>query len=121
MSEDAAEKFLEHPEDFMLFRGERPDNQTGLHFTTDEKWSKNFGTVVRAGRLPTGSKIKLLEETDKKDAFERGIFSEQELWDSIFEQGYDAILGHDAMNRHMLDIIVNPKHLSRFQIKRTVK
>jgi len=118
MSEDTIEEFLKRPENFILFRGERPDNQGGLHFTNDEEWAKSFGATILAGRLPLRSKIKLLTEADMSIALTGGIYSEQGLWDSIFEQGYDAIAGHDSMRAHLLDIIVHPKHLGKFEIRR---
>jgi hypothetical protein len=114
--QDMTERFLANPESFSLFRAENAANTGGLHFALDKEWVKNFGSDIRTGTLPAGSKIRLLAEADLKQAFEQGLFSEQELWDSIFDQGYDAILGHDAMNSHMLDVIVNSKHLERFKL-----
>ncbi|MDP2816515.1 MAG: hypothetical protein Q8O19_07535 [Rectinemataceae bacterium] len=116
---EVVEKFIEHPEDFLLFRGERSDNRGGLHFTNDEEWANYFGTAIRTGKLPAGSKIKVLAEVDMSDALAREIYSEQGLWDSIFEQGYDAILGYDSMRPHLLDVIVHPKHLERFEIRQS--
>lgn len=118
MNDEMAAKFLERPQDFMLFRGERPDNQGGLHFTNDREWAGSFGEIILAGSLPAGCKIKLLAETDMSDALVRGVYTEQNLWSSIFEEGYDAILGHDAMRPSFLDVIVHPKHLGRFRVKK---
>lgn len=113
---DIAERFLANPASFQLFRAENATNVGGLHFALNKEWVKNFGTEIYAGFLPAGSRIKLLAEVDMEEAFEQGLVSEQALWDSIFNEGYDAILGHDAMNSKMLDIIVNPKLLHRFEV-----
>jgi hypothetical protein len=113
---EIAERFLAKPESFPLFRAENATNKGGLHFALNKEWVQNFGANIHTGTLPAGSKIRLLAEIDLKEAFEQGVVSEQELWDSLFKQGYDAILGHDAMNSQVLDVIVNPKHLERFKL-----
>lgn len=116
MSDDAAERFLNHPEDFVLFRGERPDNQGGLHFTNEKEWALNFGKNILMGCLPAKSKIRILTEADMDAVIVHGIYGEQGLWDSLFEQGYDAILGHEPMRPRFLDVVVHPKHLGRFKM-----
>ena len=103
------------PASVPLFRGERRDDN-GLHFSTDEAWARTFGPNMRTGTLPVGSRVWLLTERDFSDAFERGLLSERALWDKMFADGYDAIVGHDAMNHRMLDVIVNPKHHARFPL-----
>jgi hypothetical protein len=113
---ELAEQFLANPAAFQLFRAENATNIGGLHFSTDKEWVKNFGSEIHIGTLPAGCKIKLLAEVDMEKAFQEGLVSEQSLWESIFNEGYDAILGHDAMNSRVLDIIVNPKLLHRFEV-----
>ena len=110
-------KFVSKPESFLLYRGERETNQGGLHFTTDKSWAERFGANLIEGTMPVDSKIKLITPEDMENAFHHGVLSEQLLWDSIFAQGYDAILGTDAMNSEVLDVVVNPKHLRRFTRK----
>ncbi len=114
--EEMVKKFISNPEDFILFRGENKINQGGLHFTTDEVWAKNFGDRLLVGKLPVGSRVKLLTQEDFTKSYESGLKSEKELWNSIFESGWDAIIGVDSMNNEVLDIIINPKHLGNFSI-----
>jgi hypothetical protein len=109
-------RFLAHPETVFLYRGENKVNQNGLHFTTDKEWAKNFGANIFRGRLPAKSKIKVLTIEDFEKAFVQGIGAEMPLWNSIFEQGYDAILGTDIMSDKQIDVIVNPKHLVNFKL-----
>ncbi|MCX6717531.1 MAG: hypothetical protein NTU76_02555 [Candidatus Taylorbacteria bacterium] len=110
------QKFISNPETFTLFRGEDQSNQNGLHFTTDEVWARKFGGSTLSGRLPADSKIKLLAGEDFEEGYKLGIASEGPLWDLIFKNGYDAIIGHDSMDCNMLDVIVNPKHLKLFKL-----
>jgi len=110
------QKFISNPESFTLFRGENQTNQGGLHFTTDKDWASKFGENILEGKLPKDSKIKLIKNSDFEEGFKANILSEQQLWDSIFEKGYDAIVGYDPMNSDMLDIIINPKHLELFKV-----
>ena len=114
--EEAVKKFISNPESFTLFRGENKVNKGGLHFTLDEKWARNFGDEILTLKLPVGSKIKVLKKEDFEEGYKSGIVSEASLWDSIFKNNFDAIVGHDAMNGDMLDVIVNPKHLKAFRI-----
>lgn len=116
---ETATRFIENPESISLFRGERVSNLGGLHFTDNEEWAGCFGTTILTGKLPSGSRIRLLVETDMATALANGIYSEQGLWDVFFAQGYDAILGYDSMRPKFLDVIVHPKHLERFAIKRS--
>jgi len=108
------QRFISNPESFILFRGESDENKGGLHFTTDEKWAKNFGNKIITGKLPADSKIKLITEKDFKEGYELGILSEELFWKFIFDKGYDAIVGYDVMNSTKLDVIINPKHLKLF-------
>ena len=50
-----------------------------------------------------------------EEAYKRGDTSERSVWDSIFNEGYDAIIGTDSMNSSKIDIIINPKHLGNFK------
>jgi hypothetical protein len=109
------EKFILNPENFVLFRGEKEANKGGLHFALDKGWAKNFGDNILEGNLPAGSKIKSITKTDLDKAFSLGLTSEQPVWNLIFLEGYDAILGTDFMDSNKLDVIVNPKHLERFK------
>ncbi|MFA7301846.1 MAG: hypothetical protein WC069_06070 [Candidatus Shapirobacteria bacterium] len=115
INNEGIQRFISNPESFILFRGESDENQGGIHFTTDAEWAKNFGNKILTGKLPADSKIKLITEKDFKEGYELGILSEKLLWDFIFNKGYDAIVGHDAMNSNKLDVIVNPKHLGLFK------
>ena len=108
-------RFLDHPETVFLYRGEGVTNKQGLHFTADKEWAKNFGANIFRGRLPAKSKIKVLTIEDFEKALVQGIGAEMPLWNSIFEEGYDAILGTDVMSDKQIDVIVNPKHLSNFK------
>ena len=110
-----AQKFISNPEAFPLYRGENETNQGGLHFTTDRDWARNFGETILSGRLPARCKFKLISEDDFEFAFNAGIFSEGKLWNLLFSEGYDAIIGHDPMNSNALDVVVNPVHLDRFK------
>jgi len=110
------QKFISNPEVFTLFRGENQTNQGGLHFTTDKDWASKFGDKILEGKLPKDSKIKLITNSDFEEGLKLNILSEKQLWESIFEKGYDAIIGHDPMNSDMLDIIINPKHLELFKV-----
>ena len=111
-----AEKFILNPEKFLLFRGEQQFNHGGQHFTTDKEWAKNFGDKILEGQLPIGSKVRLITGTDFADGFKQGFGKEWLLWNFIFSnEECDALIGHDAMNCRILDVIVNPKHLKNFK------
>ncbi len=110
---DTIEKFTSNPENFVLFRGETTENKGGLHFALDKGWAQNFGDTIIKLTLPAGSKIKLLKETDFREAYNLGFTSEQSCWDWIFLQGYDAIIGTEPMNSNKLDVIINPKYLKK--------
>lgn len=111
----AAQTFTREPQSFTLFRGENAANKGGLHFYLESAPTKTFGKDMISGTLPKGSKIKILSAVDKQAGIAQGIYEEKGLWDMLFKQGYDAVVGADAMNSKMLDIIVNPKHLGRFK------
>ena len=116
MINDDIKIFFSKPENVLLFRGEGPSNRGGLHFTPDENWAKQFSQVaIIKGYLPANSKIKLISETDFETGFKLGISSEYALWDFFFAQGYDAIVGHDAMNSRIMDVVIHPKHLHNFK------
>jgi len=107
--------FISHPGAHLLFRGENAANQNGLHFTTNREWAKQFGDNILEGKLPRGSTVRLITVKDIEDAMRNGIESEEKLWAFLFAEGCDAVVGYDAMNSHVLDVIVNPKHLRRFK------
>jgi len=109
-------RFLANPETIFLYRGEGTANKQGLHFTADKEWAKNFGKNIFRGRLPAKCKIKVLTIEDFEQALVKGIGAEMPLWNSIFEEGYDAILGTDVMSDKQIDVIVNPKHLGNFKL-----
>lgn len=109
-----AEAFIANPEAFILYRGENMRNRGGLHFTTDKKWSRNFGEILLCGNLPAGAKIKLITHEDFEMAFRKGITSDHAFYESVFIDGYDAVVGHDTRNSDILDIIVSPKLINRF-------
>jgi len=108
---------LLHPENVPLYRGERLATLGGLHFTPDRTWAEKFanGGTILTGHLPTDSKIKVLDDSDFEYGFKMGFSSEYLLWDYIFAQGFDAIIGHDAMNTKILDVIVHPRLLQNFK------
>ena len=119
---DTIKRFISNPEKFPLFRGERSTTQSGLHFTLDKNWAKNFGENILEGRLPAGSKVRLISEADFEKGVKQGFGKEWLLWNFIFSnENCDVLLGHDAMNSSMLDIIVNPKHLKNFRPSETKK
>lgn len=80
----------------------------------DRAWAKKFGETILSGRLPARCKFKLIGEEDFEFASNAGIFAEGKLWNLFFSEGYDAIVGFDAMNSRVLDVIVNPVHMDRF-------
>jgi hypothetical protein len=108
--------FLSNPENYILFRGEKPGMEGGLHFTLDKEWAKVFGSNILQGYLPQGSKIKIISEEDFEEAMKFNISTDYKFYYFIFAKGYDAILGYDPMNSQMLDIIVNPKLLKNFRV-----
>ena len=113
-SENLLRAFASNPSTFTIYRGENSTNKGGLHFTTDENWAKNFGSTILTDKLPLSSKIKLLTKADFETGAKLGLNTEKELWNFFFEKDYDAIVGYDAMNSEVIDIIVNPKHLDMF-------
>lgn len=116
LPDDTIANFILNPENFVLFRAEKSTTQGGLHFTLDKNWAKNFGENVLEGKLPAGSKVRLISEADFEKGIKQGFGKERLLWDFIFSnEDCDALIGHDAMNSSILDIIVNPKHLKNFK------
>lgn len=107
------ENLLAKPDCLDLFRGQKTGAIPGLHFTPDEAWAKSFGDDIIKLRLPENSRLKLLTDNLFEDALREGIYGETALWQSFFDQGYDAIIGTDSHNSKMIDVIVNPKHLER--------
>jgi hypothetical protein len=109
--------FVSHSDNICLFRGEGSVNGGGMHFTPNEQWARKFAkNKIIKGYLPKNSKIKLLAEADLENGFKMGISSEDVLWDYFFQKGFDAIVGCDAMNGDIIDVIVHPKHLKNFEI-----
>lgn len=104
---------LAKPDCLDLFRGQKAGMIPGLHFTPDEAWAKSFGDEVITLRLPRDSRLKLLTGDSFADALQQGFYDEATLWQSFFDQGYDAIVGTDSHDSTMIDVIVNPKHLGR--------
>lgn len=107
--------FIANPESLILYRGEKDYNRGGLHFTPDKEWAKGFGEIILEGRLPAGSKIKLITPDDLDDAVNHGLVSDREFHWFLLTKGYDAILGHDVMNNKILDVVIHPKHLENFK------
>lgn len=105
------DSFASNPSDLKLFRGEGATNAGGSHFTSDPTWAKNFGAKMIETTLPKGAKIKMLSPEDFQTAFKAGITNESGLWNNLFNKGYDALLGSDAMNSKIVDYILNPKLL----------
>jgi gamma-glutamyl phosphate reductase len=110
-----ADEFVAHPEKFVLYRGEEKINHGGLHPTTDKDWVKNFGDKIISGHLPAEAKIKVIYLDDLDSAHQRGIMTDNAFYESIFKEGYDAIIGHDTTDLRVLDVVVNPKHLHLFK------
>lgn len=107
------ESLLAKPDCLDLFRGQKAGAILGLHFTPDEAWAKSFGDDIIKLRLPGDSRLKLLAGDFFEDALQKGLYDEATLWQSLFDQGYDAIVGTDSHDSTMIDVIVNPKHLGR--------
>lgn len=107
------ESLLAKPDCLDLFRGQKAGAIPGLHFTPDEVWAKSFGDNIIKLRLPEDARLKLLTGDSFEDAFQKGLYDEAALWQSFFDQGYDAIVGADSHDSTMIDVIVNPKHLER--------
>ncbi len=107
------ESLLTKPDSVPLFRGQKVDQPMGIHFTPDEEWAKKFGDDIIKLELARDSRLKLLTDDSFEDALQKDLHDEISLWQSIFDQGYDAIVGTDSHNSAMIDIIVNPKHLGR--------
>lgn len=103
------EALQKSPESVVLYRGENPSNVGGHHFSTDSAWAKNFGDKMLTGTLPKGAKVTSLTKEAVDDALSRGAKNEAEVFDDIFKQGYDAIVGTDPMNPGAVDVIVNPQ------------
>ena len=108
------EGLTKSPEAIKLYRGQNPSNVGGQHFTTDPAWAKNFGDETLTGSLPKGSKVVTVSKDLVDDATSRGAKTEAEVYDDLFRQGYDAVVGTDPMNAEAIDVIVNPKHLASF-------
>ena len=71
--------FITNPESLILYRGEKDCNRGGLHFTPDKEWAKGFGETILEGRLPAGSKIKLITPDDLDDAVNHGLVSDHQF------------------------------------------
>lgn len=104
------ESLLTKPDSIQLFRGQKEGQPMGIHFTPDEAWAKNFGTVMKMA-LPANAKVKLLTPEDTAQGIQKGIWDENVFWQTFFNDGYDAIVGTDSHNSAVLDVIVNPKLL----------
>lgn len=102
---------LAKPESIQLFHGQKEGQLIGIHFTPDEDWAKNFGTIITKMTLPANAKIKLLTPEDTELGIEKGIYDENTFWQTFFDDGYDAVIGYDSHNSAVLDVIVNPKLL----------
>jgi hypothetical protein len=101
---------LAKPDSVQLFRGQKASEPMGIHFTPDEAWAKNFGTVMKM-TLPANAKVKLLTPEDTERGLQEGICDETVFWQTFFDDGYDAIIGTDSHDSTVLDVIVNPKLL----------
>ncbi len=108
-------KFVSSPETFNLFRGENPGNKGGIFFSPDEGWAKNFGPDLLKGNLPAGSKVYQYNFQDPmiQGALNKGL-SEKDLYKSVFDNGYDAIIGTDPMRNSTINAIINPSKLKYF-------
>lgn len=100
------------PGDIPLYRGESGAPQVGgSHFTTDPEWAKSFargGKPLVEKMLPPNARIKVITGQDMQQAAEKGFTHESQWWDDLFKQGYDAVVGTDAMNGTKLDVVVKP-------------
>lgn len=107
------------PQTVTLFRGESASNAGGGHFSVDPGWAKNFGDKQIKMSLPKGTRVYQLTGEDVRAAVEGGTKNEAQLWKTLFDRGYDAIAGTDAMNASQLDVIVKPELVSK--LTRTFK
>lgn len=89
MLDDAISKFVARPEKLPLFRGQ------------EDKIIKRI--------LPAGSKIYALGQGEIESAMGKGFLKEDDLWASLIEQGYDAIVGVDSMSPGIIDVIIPKK------------
>ena len=105
------ESLLAKPDSIQLFRGQKANQPMGIHFTPDEAWARNFGDNIIKLRLPGDARLKLLSGDFYENAIQKGFRDETTLWQSLFDQDYDAIVGTDSHDSSVLDVIVNPKHL----------
>ncbi len=107
--------FIQNPSYFKLFRGEDMGNKGGVYFSFDENWAKNFGGRIISGYLPKDARVKMLTVKDLEDAFNNGIVLEADAIKFFLKDGCDALITTDTMRDNIINIIVNPKHLSLFK------
>ena len=105
------ENLLTKPDSIQLFRGQNAGQPMGIHFTPDEAWARNFGTIMTKMALPANARLKLLTPEDTASGIQKGIHDEDVFWQTFFDDGYDAVVGYDSHDSTVLDVIVNPKHL----------
>lgn len=111
------EKFILNPESFLLYRGEKKDNNNGFRFTTKKEWAEGFGDVLLEGRLPPNSTIHPLKHVDIMGAPQTGFTTDNSWFLKLFEEEkWDAIISRDPMSATTLEILVNPKHLGLFKV-----
>lgn len=93
-------KLQTDPSSVTLFRG----GGEGSHYTTNPAWAKNFGDISQTS-LPEGAKVHILTTDDMQ-----GLTSthESDLYEKLFQKGYDVLVGTDQMNPSALDVIVKP-------------
>lgn len=98
---------LKDPSSIKLFRGENAGNAGGTHFSTDPGWTKSFGPNQYELTLPKNAKVYQFTAKDLQEAYQKGFKTEAQTFQAIFDKGYDAIIGVDALNSAKPDIIVN--------------
>lgn len=70
------ESLLTKPDSIQLFRGQKENEPRGIHFTPDEAWARNFGTIMMKMVLPAHAKVKLLTPEDTEQGIQKGISDE---------------------------------------------
>ncbi|MBU6214366.1 hypothetical protein KGM48_00770 [Patescibacteria group bacterium] len=111
------ERLLTKPESVPLFRGQKAGQPVGIHFTPDEAWARNFGADIIKLKLPGDSRLKSLTDDFFEDALQKDLLDEEALWQSLFDQGYDAIVGTDSHNSEVIDVIVSPRLLQHLECR----
>lgn len=122
--DDQITSLTNDPSTTKLYRGQKGTDGVGQHFTNDPTWINNFGDTSYSGALPADAKIKVLTGADMEAAFQEGLMTDEQLYQKFFNEGYDAVVGTDARNGGIMDVIVSPEMAQQFEqtdISKTAK